>query len=249
MKQKILLIVILSLCCNYIAKAQLSARVETGVVFNGYNDVAVSGEAGTHFSLTNDLKGNPSAYYRLSLGYSLGEKHHLSALFSPLDMSYHGSFNRDVFFVNTLFPSETEVKAKYRFYSYRLTYRYDIVQREKLTVGLGLTAKIREARISLSTTELYEEKSNVGFVPIIHFHVNWQYHKQWSLLFEGDALAVPQGRAEDVLLATTYALKPDMKIYLGYRLLEGGSDSESVYTFSMFHYISIGLQIKITKSN
>ena len=62
-----------------------------------------------------------------------------------------------------------------------------------------------------------------------------------GILFEGDALAAPQGRAEDVLLAGTYKFSDHFLFRLGYRILEGGADNDEVYNFALFHYASAGL--------
>ena len=34
-----------------------------------------------------------------------------------------------------------------------------------------------------------------GLTILLLFRVSWQFHKDWGLLFEGDAAAAPQGRA------------------------------------------------------
>ncbi len=226
---------------SFTASAQFTAYVEGGAVFNGYNDVRIPGSSGTKFSLTDDLSGNPSAYYRLSIGYTIASRHNITLLFSPLDMTYKGCMDNAVSFAGSSFAANDYLEAKYKFYSYRLTYRYDIIKREKIDFGLGVTAKIRDAKISLRSASQYAQKTNTGFVPIINFRLNWKYHPQWGLLFEGDALGAPQGRAEDIRLATTFNAAKNLQLSLGYRLLEGGSDSSEVYTFSMFHYISFGV--------
>jgi hypothetical protein len=60
------------------------------------------------------------------------------------------------------------------------------------------------------------------------------------LLVDGEALAAPQGRAEDVLFAAQYDVNRRLAFKTGYRILEGGSDNDEVYTFSLFHYIVAG---------
>ena len=60
------------------------------------------------------------------------------------------------------------------------------------------------------------------------------------MLCQGDALAAPQGRAEDVLLALQYRYDATLAFKLGYRMLEGGSDNDVVYNFALLHYISLG---------
>ena len=62
-------------------------------------------------------------------------------------------------------------------------------------------------------------------------------------MLDGDALAAPQGRAEDVLSAVAYQISDKFKIKAGYRILEGGADNDEVYTFSLFHYATLGIMI------
>jgi hypothetical protein len=126
------------------------------------------------------------------------------------------------------------------------------VQKPHFEFGLGLTAKIRDAKIALSSPELQSEKTNVGFVPIINFRLLWKMDEKFGLLLDGDALAAPQGRAEDVLIAATYKLSDNFGIRAGYRILEGGSDNDEVYGFALFHYASVGVSYTFpnrTKSN
>ncbi|MCA1759671.1 MAG: hypothetical protein LC658_07860, partial [Bacteroidales bacterium] len=109
------------------------------------------------------------------------------------------------------------------------------------------TAKIRDAKIAISSTQLVSEKTNVGFVPIINFRLLWKIDDKFGILLDGDALAAPQGRAEDVLIAAIYKLSDNLKIQAGYRILEGGADNDEVYNFSLFHYASVGLSYTFLK--
>jgi hypothetical protein len=214
--------------------------LETGAVFCGYNDVQVPGESGTRFSLTEDLKTDPNYFFRIRLSYSITDRHHLSALAAPLRLDASGQVDRLIRFNEEKFSADTPLNARYRFDSYRLTYRYDVYFKEKLKVGLGFTAKIRDASISLEYKDTKTEKKNTGFVPLLNFRVDWTLSKRLGLLLEGDALAAPQGRAEDVLLAFRYRLTEDESLKLGYRMLEGGVDVFEVYNFTLIHYIVAG---------
>jgi hypothetical protein len=156
-----------------------------------------------------------------------------------------GSINRDLFFEGVVFPANTDLIGFYKFNSYRLTYRYDIVEKPRFEFGLGFTAKIRDAKISLSSPGLYSEKTNVGFVPIINFRLEWKADEKLSLIFEGDALAAPQGRAEDILIAAKYRLSDRIGLRAGYRILEGGADNDEVYNFALFHYAVVGLTLNL----
>ncbi len=215
--------------------------MESGLVFTGYNDVRIPGDEGTFFSLKDDLIPKTEFFYRIRLNYTIKSRHTLSLLYAPLETKSEGSVPNDIFFEGVVFPANTELVGTYKFNSYRLTYRYDIVQKPRFEFGLGFTAKIRDAKIALSSPGLISEKTNVGFVPIINFRILWKVDDKFGLLLDGDALAAPQGRAEDVLIAATYKLSDNFGIRAGYRILEGGADNDEVYNFALFHYASVGI--------
>lgn len=233
----------MTLCWASSIKAQALIDLESGLVFTGYNDVRIPGDEGTLFSLKNDLIPETAFFYRIRLNYTIKSRHTLSLLYAPLETKSQGSVTNDILFEGVVFPANNELEGTYKFNSYRLTYRYDIVQKPRFEFGLGLTVKIRDAKIALSSPGLYSEKTNVGFVPIINFMLLWKMNEKFGLLLDGDALAAPQGRAEDVLLAATYKLSDIFGVRAGYRILEGGADNDEVYGFALFHYASLGLSI------
>lgn len=222
-------------------KAQALFDLESGLVFTGYNDVRIPGDQGTLFSLKDDLEAETKIFYRLRAGYTIKSRHTISLLFAPLETKSEGSVSNDISFDGVVFPANIRLNGTYKFNSYRLTYRYDIVNKPRILFGIGFTAKIRDASISLSSPGLTAEKTNVGFVPIINFRLLWKINDKIGLLLDGDALAAPQGRAEDVLFAATYKFSDNFDIRAGYRILEGGADNDEVYNFALFHYTSIGI--------
>lgn len=221
-------------------KAQALIDLESGLVFTGYNDVRIPGDKGTRFSLKDDLIPKTEPFYRIRLNYTIKSRHTLSLLYAPLETKSEGSVANDILFEGVLFPANSKIAGTYKFNSYRLTYRYDIVKKARIDFGSGFTAKIRDAKIALSSPGLIAEKANVGFVPIINFRLMWKVDDKFGLLLDGDALAAPQGRAEDVLIAATYKLSENIGIRAGYRILEGGADNDEVYNFALFHYASVG---------
>jgi hypothetical protein len=223
--------------------AQAAIDLESGVVATGYNDVRIPGDLGTFFSLKEDLVPDPKVFLRARLSYTFNSRHTLSVLYAPLKINSTGSIPEEVLFEGVEFPANTQMTGTYMFNSYRLTYRYTIVNRSKLEFGLGFTAKIRDASISLKSSDLYSIKTNVGFVPIINFRLLWKIDDKFGLLLDGDALAAKQGRAEDVLLAASYKVSDNLMLRAGYRLLEGGADNDEVYNFALLHYASLGLTV------
>lgn len=214
--------------------------LESGAVFSGYNDVRIPGNSGTLISLSEELTADPAVFFRARATRSIGSKHSLSILVAPLRLKADGSIDRIVLFEGEEFPANVPLEATYRFDSYRFTYRYRVVQTDVLEAGLGLTAKIRDASISLENDNRRSEKKNTGFVPLINFRLRWMLAERFGVLLAGDALAAPQGRAEDVLAAIRYVPTENVGLRLGYRVLEGGADVDEVYTFALLHYVIMG---------
>lgn len=234
-------ILFLTFFLNKSVNAQTMIDIETGSVFAGYNDVRIPGDQGTLFSLKDDLKTKTKMFYRLRASYTMKLRHTLSLLYAPLETKSEGIVANEILFEGVLFHANTQLNGAYKFNSYRLTYRYDIINKPKIVFGIGFTAKIRDARIRLSSPGLTAEKTNVGFVPILNFRLWWKMDEKFGLLLDGDALAAPQGRAEDVQVAATYKLTDNIGLRAGYRILEGGADNDEVYNFALFHYASAGI--------
>jgi hypothetical protein len=227
-----------------VAPAQFAIDVESGLVSSGYNDVRIPGDTGTLFSLSEDLTIDPSAFMRARIEYTFGGRHTISALYAPLTLDAAGVLPGDVSFAGEEFPAGPAVDGTYTFNSYRLTYRYEFEPRGRLQAGLGFTAKIRDAAIRIEGGGLSAEKTNVGFVPLLNFRLRWQVAPRVSLLLDGDALAAPQGRAEDVLPALLYQLNGGVELRAGYRVVEGGADVPEVYNFALLNYASLGLSAR-----
>jgi len=221
--------------------AQVTLDFETGSVFTGYNNVRIPGDKGTLFSLKEDLKSDAAIFSRLRASYTLNSRHTISALYAPLKTHSEGTVSYPIYFAGITFPADNRIKGVYKFNSYRLTYRYDFIYKPKVIIGIGFTAKIRDASIELSSIGANAEKTNVGFVPIVNFRLLWKPGNKTGFLLEGDALAAPQGRAEDVLLGMSYLIKENLSVRAGYRFLEGGADNDEVYNFALFHYATVGV--------
>jgi hypothetical protein len=229
------------------AVARWSVDIEAGPVFSGYNDVRIPGDTGTLFSLTEDLDARTALGFRARVSKTFGDRHWVSALVAPLRVESRGTLDRDVVFAGTHFNAGVEeLKALYRFDSYRVTYRYGLVRARRFNLDLGLTAKVRDAEISLDYRHVMlpgASKTNTGFVPLISFRADWQLGPRFGLLLDGDALGVPQGRAEDVMAAVRFGFGDRVDARVGYRVLEGGSDVDEVYGFALFHYAVAGITL------
>ncbi len=67
----------------------------------------------------------------------------------------------------------------------------------------------------------------------------WQPAPGWSLALDADGAAASQGRAFDVSLKLYRDLSDRWSLSAGYRTLEGGADTDDVYTFAWFNYFTV----------
>jgi hypothetical protein len=236
----LLVVSLVGLVAPIAAQAKWQVDLESGLAISGYNNVRIPGNTGTKLSLSRDLDIDQTVFWRARLSRMFGDKHSLSILIAPLTFNAEGRLEKDLKFAGGEFAANTFVNAKYRFDSYRLTYRYDFYRRDRLRFGFGFTGKVRDASISVEGGGQKAEKTNTGFVPLINFRAQWTISSRFGVLLDGDALAAPQGRAEDVLLALTASPSRNLQFKIGYRFLEGGADNDEVYTFALVNYLALG---------
>jgi hypothetical protein len=223
------------------ADDRFSLDVESGAVWASKADVRIPNTGGTFFSLPGDLEArDPRAFFRGRTTWHLGKHHDISLLYAPLEMDFRGQFARPVQFAGGNFQPGVATQGTYRFNSYRLTYRYNFVNTERFVFGLGLTAKIRDAEVRLSQAGLSAKDSNTGFVPLLNYRLQWRFSEHFSVLSEGDALGAAQGYAVDASASLQWHATPRLAMRIGYRILDGGADNDTVYSFSRFHYSLLG---------
>lgn len=240
MQFRIFLIFLISVITTTTAQSQLSLDVESGLAFQNYNEVRIPNKEGTTFDFNRDftLQG-PVIPLRLRLGYTFSEKNHFFLLYAPLSIKYKGNAPYDINFEGGIFPENTAIEGYYKFNSYRLTYRRDIVRNDEWILGVGFTAKIRDASVQLTRQGLQSRKDNFGFVPLLHLFAAYQF-RNFSIYFEGDGLAGGPGRAFDLFLGGRLPISENLSAKAGYRFLEGGADVGEVYNFTLVQYAIIG---------
>jgi len=233
-----------SLAASASAQDRWRFDFENGAAISGYNDVRIPGDTGTLFSLTDDLASDTTYFWRLRADLRLGRKHVLSALAAPLKIHVSGTFDQPVAFAGATFAPGVPTTGLYVFNSYRVTYRYEPVRRENWMFGVGATLKVRDAETRLEAGGTSAAKTNVGVVPLVNFKLERRLGERAAFLLEGDALAAPQGRAEDIFAGILVHAGTRWSIKAGYRFLEGGADNDEVYTFALVHYVAAGVVVR-----
>ena len=246
--QSIFWILFICLNSNLSTNAQTFVNLESGALFTDVNNIR-NGNQGTLFSLKNDFQTPVSPFLRLRVGYLINGKHHFSVLYAPLKIRVNSTIEKDILFEGEYFKANIPIEAVYKFNSYRLTYNRRIISKDNFKFGLGLSAKIRDAGVSLKNSELLSENFSIGFAPLINLLVNWDISKKMGIDFFGEGIIASKGRAIDLSLSGRYSLTKNLQGNIGYRLLEGGADGTYRYNFIRLHFIFVSLNYSFFKNN
>ena len=246
--QSIFWILFICLNSNLSTNAQTFVNLESGAFFTEINDIR-NGNNGTLFSLKNDFQTPVSPFWRLRAGYLANGKNHFSFLYAPLKIVETGTIEKDLLFDGKNFKANLPIEAVYKFNSYRFTYNRIIISKDHFKFGLGLSAKIRDAGVSLKNRELVSENFSIGFAPLINLLANWDISQKMGVDFFGEGIAASKGRAIDLSLSGRYSFTKNLQGNIGYRLLEGGANGTNRYNFIQLHSIFASLNYSFSKNN
>jgi len=209
--------------------------LETGGVWFSRNDIRIPSDTGTEFDMTRLTGSGPNFFGRLGGHWDINNKHGLRIVLAPLEVSGIGELPEDTEFAGEIFLAGL-AKGTHKFNTYKFTYRYTFVDRPKLRWRVGFTGVVRDAEVELRQDDLQADDDNVGFVPTLHLSSDYRFAERWMLRFDFDGLAGGPGRLFDVALKFDYAVNDKWRIGAGYRTLEGGADTDEVYSFGWLHY-------------
>lgn len=212
-----------------------SIGIEFGPVSFSRNDVRIPGNTGTEFDMTTLTGSGPDAYVRIDGDWNINRRHGFRVVLAPLEVSGTGNLEQDTDFDGTTFPAGP-TEGTYKFSTYKLTYRYTFHDGANWRWRVGFTGLIRDAKIELKQPGLSRKDTNVGFVPLLHLYGEWAFAERWGLVLDFDGLAGGPGRAIDAAIKVTFDVDDHWRIGGGYRTIEGGADTDSVYNFAWLHY-------------
>lgn len=215
---------------------------EPNVSWQTRNDVRIpNNDTSTRFAL--DELGGKGAYLggRLTLDVDLDGSNGLRIVAAPLRTQGTGQFDEPVNFQGTTFAAKTDTLARYRFDTYRIGWSRLMDTRDNLRWRLGATLLVRDAEIELQQGATRASDDNVGGVPLLHSALEMELGGPWLLAGDLDAAVASQGRAIDLSLGVRYRANDAWDVSLGYRLLEGGADNDSVFTFATVQSVLLGV--------
>ncbi|NBV49673.1 hypothetical protein EBR78_00485 [bacterium] len=102
-------------------------EMEVGPVWQSRNDARIPGTTGTLFSI-KEFGSGPFLAGRIYLGYRWTQKSEWRLLFAPLSLKGNRVLDAPISFQGTNFSAGAGTESLFKFNSYRLTYRYRIVE-------------------------------------------------------------------------------------------------------------------------
>lgn len=217
-----------------------SINAELGLLRVPYNRVAIPGDDGTAFDLSESTEDS-YFYYRLQYRQLVKNNQGFRLLFAPLTLKGSETYSKDISFNGEVFSAGNKSETTFKFNSYRASYFWRFTPGEWL-LDLGATLKIRDAQIKLKQGSLSKERNDLGVVPLLYFWAERAFCEKWVFNFDFDGFAAPQGRAFDIAASLGYDWSKSLRSSLGVRMLEGGADNDKVYTFSRIHFGFLSLQ-------
>jgi hypothetical protein len=217
-------------------RKRFNVELEGGPVWQSQNDVRIPGDSGTEFSFKDLTGSGPYAAGRFSFGWNIRQRHALRFVAAPLRVTGSGTFDQPVSFAGKTFAAGISTDGSYKFDTYRLTYRYMFLNKKDWRLQAGGTLLLRDAEIELEQNGVNASDSNVGVVPLLSLAAEYAFTDRWTAIFDFDGLAGGPGRAFDVAIKLQYDVTERWYAGAGYRLLEGGADNDSVYSFAWFNF-------------
>ncbi len=214
----------------------LDIRLESGGVWFSRNDVRIPGDDGTKFDMLDLTGRGPDPYIRFYATYDFNDRHALRVTLAPLEVDGTGRLSEDVTFKGEVFTADTPTKGKYKFNTYRLTYRWSFYDSKRWRLGIGAAVLVRDADISLEQGDKRQSKDDLGLVPLLHLYGEYRLNDQASVILDVEGAWSPMGRAVDAALTAQHVFDSGWYVAAGYRMLEGGADNDEVYTFAWLHY-------------
>ena len=215
-------------------------ELETGAVSFASNDVRIPGDTGTPFDMLDVLGTGADPFARINVSWQLNNKHRLGFVAAPLVVEGSGALKQTTDFAGQTFEAGA-TDGRYQFSTYRFTWGYNVHQTDKWRWDLGVTGLIRDADISLEQGDIQASDDNVGFVPLLHVLGRYQINDRWHTEMTLDGLAGGPGRAIDLGLKAYYDIDDHWQLGVGYRLLEGGADTDDVYNFSWLNFATVSI--------
>lgn len=240
-----------SLINNTDDPVQFFAEFEQGLVSVRSHTIQIGGDGyGDLFNyVTQGGQDVLFPFQRATVGAVINKRHRVSFLYQPLEINTIVPFEDEVMIDGKTFGDNsnnyadaTPVELKYGFPFWRVTYSYDVLDRDDMTLGLGAALQIRNASIIFKEVagSKVSVSQNVGPVPALNIFYMWATPVGINLTvditgsYASSALINGadfdfEGSLLDASIRGGYRVKHNMEIFANIRFLGGTSKGNSSY--------------------
>jgi hypothetical protein len=246
------------------APARVQLRADFGFLAVLQHDYQ-QGDPGSTFDFENE--GAQDVLFpvsRFSVSLDLAERHRVTFLYQPLELSTRERLRRPILVDGTAYAAGQDMQFTYRFPFYRASYAYTAWRddRTRFTVGGGL--QIRNATIEFAHsdgTNLTSER-NVGPVPLLHLGVRRELGGSFWFEADADGIYAPvkylngndngvEGAILDANVRVGIDAAPHVGTFLNLRYLGGGAEGASEeddlddYTSNWLQFLIVSLGVEL----
>ena len=209
------------------------------------------GENGTLFNYVT--QGGQDILFpveRIQVGAVINKRHRVTLLYQPFEINTVVPFEGTVTVDGKDF-TDTAMELKYSFPFWRVSYGYDVLKEEDITLAVGAALQIRNASIVFKEVngDNVSVSQNVGPVPALYIYARWESPYNINLtaditgLYASSAIINGanfefEGSILDASLRAGYNLKNNIEIYTNFRFLGGTSKGTSSYDGSAWSVAS-----------
>lgn len=244
------------------ADYQVRVGAEAGFLAVASN-FGVFGADGTRVDLRRAAgQDNLSFYTRWTAELELGRRHTVVFLYQPLSTEGARTPASDVRFEGVTFAAGAPFATTFSFPFYRASYLYDLVQRPRGHLSVGLSGQIRNARYEVQRLDgtAYARVSDVGFVPALKARGALDVTQDVFVGFEVDGIYAPisilngstnetTGAIVDASIRAGVRLRDRGTAFLNLRYLGGGATNEDPSDFAKnwlhFFFVGLGASLEI----
>lgn len=137
---------------------------------------------------------------------------------------------------------EADTMSRSRLDAWRLTWRYSLLDSPAMSVKVGLTARMHEARIVPRPGSTLTDRQDAGIVPLLHASVESALSGGLTMVADIDAAGGARGGMIDAGVRLRYAIDRDWSASVSYRILNDGAGLPGAYDASRFHYLGVGVR-------
>lgn len=167
-----------------------------------------SDNAGTKFNLADLQKiDDPTIASIVRFEWTPTPQHAVQFTFAPFAARDRTQFATPISFAGVTYVAGMTTQVDYRFYEYRIGYRYALNPQDALVTRIGVTLQAARTSFRLDDGDRHAEVSQWTVLPLAHGSTVWRFAPKWHA--EASIEGMELGGAGFVEIEATLRFRPD----------------------------------------